>query len=541
MKKIFFSLLAIAAIASCAKTEDVYTPDDSEIKLAPVAAMTTKANVLNAIDGTAYPTAENFDVYAYWANEPAGSEFIDGTVYLGSPKAVEFKNKDEYWGGVTTYYWPKNGSLRFSCYSPSSVDMVHNLATDTYTVNGYVQPHETAKTWDLLVAPTSPSYTAQTAAANVAVEFQHALSWITIQVKAENDAATKAFDVKKVTINDVNTKANLSAAMADGISVNEWSAHSTPQGYVVYEGSKTLSTTAKVLENTTAGTLVIPQTTTSVTIDYVQQAMEGTPQLNDQTITLPLTLTDGTPWEPGKHYVYTLIFSVDEILINPSVQDWQDVTVTDIETSKTTQKVKTEAQLHAALANGADVILDADITLTASAKVNTGDVLLNLNGKSLVAPSTDALVVDNGATLKIVGNGNVKAATDENSSANALWVKHGNVTIEGGNYYVGADGADRNDCIYVGYAAGAANAASLVSSVTITGGTFEAAKEELGQYWVLNVQNDFYAAGSTIIVKGGQYKNFNPADNTSEGTGTDFVATGYKSVQNGDWYNVVKE
>ena len=105
----------------------------------------------------------------------------------------------------------------------------------------------------------------------------------------------------------------------------------------------------------------------------------------------------------------------------------------------------------------------------------------------------------------------------------------------------GADGAVRNDCIYVGSATGAANAASLVSSVTITGGTFEAAKKELGQYWVLNVQNDFFAAHSDIIVKGGQYKNFDPANNTSEASDPSFVADGYKSVKNGDWYTVVKE
>lgn len=541
MKKFFFSCLAIAAIAACAKTEDVYTPDNSEIKIAPVAAMTTKANVTAAIDGTTYPTGENFDVYAYWANEPAGSTFTAGTVYLGDPNAVEFKNKGAYWGGVTTYYWPKNGSLRFSCYSPASVDMTHDLATDTYSIDGYEHPNNTAVTWDLLVAPTSPSYTAQTAAENVAVQFQHALSWITIKVVAKDAAAAAAYDIRQVTINDVNTKADFNAAMADGISVNEWSAHSVPQKYIVYSGSETLSTTAEVIENTPAGTLVIPQSTTSVTIDYIQKAMAGTPQLDGQSLTLPLTLTDGTPWEPGKHYVFTLIFTVDEILINPSVQDWEDVTVTEIETSKAAQKVNTEDQLHAALANGADVVLDADITLATSAVVDNGNVLINLNGKSLVAPSTDAIVVKNGATLKIVGNGNVKAATDENSSANALWVRHGHVTIEGGSYYVGADGTERNDCIYVGYAAGAANAASLVSSVTITGGTFEAAKEELGQYWVLNVQNDFFAAGSDIIVKGGQYKNFDPANNTSEATDPSFVAAGYKSVQNGDWYTVVKE
>ena len=123
MKKIFFSFLAIAAIASCAKTEAVYEGADSEIKLAPVAAKQTKANVLGAIDGTEYPTAENFDVYGYWKNVGAGETYTDGQSYFGG--AVEFTNKGNYWGGVTPYYWPKNGALRFAAYSPADLDIAH--------------------------------------------------------------------------------------------------------------------------------------------------------------------------------------------------------------------------------------------------------------------------------------------------------------------------------------------------------------------------------------------------------------------------------
>ena len=52
MKKIFFSLLAVAAIASCAKTEEIYTGEQAEIKIKPTAAIATKANVTAAIDGT---------------------------------------------------------------------------------------------------------------------------------------------------------------------------------------------------------------------------------------------------------------------------------------------------------------------------------------------------------------------------------------------------------------------------------------------------------------------------------------------------------
>ena len=101
MKKFFFSLLAIAAIAACAKTEDVYTPDNSEIKLAPVTSLATKT-VYNAIDGTAYPTAEEFVVNAYW-------DGLNGEKDVKYLTNVVFENKGQYWGGqAATYYWPKN-------------------------------------------------------------------------------------------------------------------------------------------------------------------------------------------------------------------------------------------------------------------------------------------------------------------------------------------------------------------------------------------------------------------------------------------------
>ena len=108
MKKLFLSILAVATLASCTKDESFYTEQDSEIKLAPVASMLTKA-VPGAIDGTTYPADEHFDVYAYWKNEGAGSKFTDGTTeYLGQPKAgygVEFVKKgDWFWGGATAYY-----------------------------------------------------------------------------------------------------------------------------------------------------------------------------------------------------------------------------------------------------------------------------------------------------------------------------------------------------------------------------------------------------------------------------------------------------
>ncbi len=392
MKKIFISLLAIAAIASCAKTEDVFTEGDSEIMLSPVTALQTKANYLGAVDGIVYPTQENFDVYAYWKNVEAGEKFTDGSLFLESltEGGAEFTNKGNYWGGIDKYYWPKNGSLRFAAYSPAHLTVDHALLNDLYTVTGYEQPSKTADTWDFLVAPTSPSYSMMTATEKVAIEFQHALSWITLKVVAKDADAAQAFNIKKVTINNVNTKADFAASMLDGIQYNEWANQNTTAPVVVFEGSQMVTETVTNIESTVAGTIVIPHNTTTVTVEFDQYGLNGTADTPGMTVTLDLVLdTDNTPWEPGKHYNYNLIFGLDEILINPSVADWTEVEVGELDVDAV--NVSTEAQLVAAIANGGKVTLQNDIVLSDDKTISVvsgNTVVLDLNGKTLSNETT---------------------------------------------------------------------------------------------------------------------------------------------------------
>ncbi len=551
MKKIIFSLLAIAALASCAKTEPVFTQDNSEIKIAPVTSMTTKANVNGVIDETTYPADEDFNVYAYWANKPAGSNFeVDETNSANSAYLydVTFVNKGLYWGGETTQYWPKNGSLRFAAYSPSDLPatVAHDLAADRFDISGLTYPVSVDGTYDILVTPTSKSYTAQTAAANVSVVFEHALSWITFQLKS-TEAANAKFTVTDVIVNDVNNHGNLVADMKAGTKT--WTT-AMPQKFVVFNDANgsTVTTTEKVYENGKGkSVLVLPQPTTTVTIKFTQEAVGDAPALVGQEVTIPLTLDQDEPWVAGKHYTYTVIFDLDEILINPSVEDWEEVTVPEIDATAT--EAANQEELQAAVAAGRNVRLTDNINLTAPIEIGNSvvtkaagpvSVVIDLNGKNIIAESSDAIVVDNGASLEINGDGKVWAATNNASSANAVWVKHGNVTINGGNYYVGKDGAKRNDCIYIGAAAYVADAASKVSTVTINGGRFEAAAQEYNQYWVLNIRDEF--TSSKFYVKGGEFVNFDPSNNVSEGANTNFVADGYASyeLEAGVWTVVSK-
>ena len=351
MKKYILPILGLAALVACSKTEPVYE-ETGEIRFAPVTSLATKAKVMSAIDGITYPDDEWFKVTAYWANEDAGSDFASANEIVTYFSNKTFKKGASYWAGEPAAYWPKSGSLRFACYSPSDVAKVsHVLATDTYTITDYEQSNDTKKTVDLMVAPTPNSYDAKTGAENVTVKFEHALSWLSFQVVSDETAANY-FTVKKIVVNDVNTKGSLSAVMADTKSKN-WTL-STDDGdiksYDVFNGEVVATTTSGVdsegkavyIEDVTGGTLVIPQPTTSVTITFDQKA-EDNAVLEDQVITLPLTVIKEVmnddeavaveaDWEPGKHYIYTIKFAwedKDQILINPSVKDW-DVVSADV-------------------------------------------------------------------------------------------------------------------------------------------------------------------------------------------------------------------
>lgn len=532
MKKLFLSILAVATLASCTKDESFYIEQDSEIKLAPVASMLTKA-VTGAIDGTTYHEDENFDVYAYWKNEAAGSSFTeDVTKYLGDPVAgngVEFVKKgDWFWGGTTPYYWPKNGSLRFAAYSPADLkhEVKHDIATDTYTVLGYTQPYNTAETFDFMLAPTSVSYTSTTAVDDVDIVFEHTLSWITLMARAKDEVAAEAFTIHEIIINDVNTVADLTAAMP----VKTWSNWANAQDYVVRSAEDetiTVDEEAQLLDAEEFGTVVIPQATTTVTIKYTQNALEGTPALENQEITVPLLLDgNNTPWEPGKHYIYTLIFGLDEILITPAVADWEDVNVPVIDVTAT--EVSTAEDLISAVAAGKNVRLTSDINIDAPIVVNGGNVQVELNGKTITS-SVDGFEVKAGE-LTINGPGAVKAASTNGEPFSAVWA-YGSavVNINGGEFAIGYPENDYNDLIY----------AKENAKINIYGGKFFNSGKE--NSFVLNLK-DADRATAAITVYGGTFEKFDPANNASEGAGTNFVATGYKSVDNGDnTYTVVAE
>ena len=59
------------------------------------------------------------------------------------------------------------------------------------------------------------------------------------------------------------------------------------------------------------------------------------------------------------------------------------------------------------------------------------------------------------------------------------------------------------------------------------------------KYWTINKIDKYKDA--LIEVTGGKFYKFDPSNGMTEDPGQNWVASGYKSVQNGDWYKVVAE
>ena len=363
MKRLVIAALAIAAMAACTKSNVQYE-QPGEISLQPVTQKATKA----AVDGTYYPTETdyNFNVWAWWADMNAGTalaQFTSTTDYIAEGTFTARNNVS--WGGVTPYYWPTKGSLVFAGYSPASANGTFNFdfANKTFTATDYIQSNNIADAKDLMwFDVTNESYD-QNGAENkgVPVQFKHALSWLTFKFNLLSAATAEMWTITDVTLKGIEDKATFTAVKDD---TPEWSpAEKSAEemdvvnvynagegtGYTVayVNGGTVLPGTDVVAEGTNArnnAVLVIPQSCAPAVVDgnvttaadaelvitYNLKTYIGENNyLNDQTVTLPLNGSpiDGNKWEPGKHYIYTITFGANEILIAPTVEDWTDVPV----------------------------------------------------------------------------------------------------------------------------------------------------------------------------------------------------------------------
>lgn len=253
-------------------------------------------------------------------------------------------------------------------------------------------------------------------------------------------------------------------------------------------------------------------------------------------------------WKQGKKYIYTINFTkggnggYEETPVDPSkpevpgtptdtpvltgiefqvtVDDflYGDKYVNDMDTESTESVALTSANFLSKIAQGGSFILDEDVNLGDNSAVFTKDSKLNLNGhtvkggKAYVAGQTtgadiSALVVDNGATLTITGEGAVEGNTY------GVYAKKGTLNIEGGKY------SAETSAVQVAEA-----------TVNISGGEFSNTASDK-RYTINCIDANWNNSTAKVNITGGKYTDFNPANNAAEGAGTNFVAAGYKAVE----------
>jgi hypothetical protein len=182
---------------------------------------------------------------------------------------------------------------------------------------------------------------------------------------------------------------------------------------------------------------------------------------------------------------------------------------------------------------GGLVTLDGDIILNDYIEIRN-EVTIDLNGYNILHPMTspskypDVFEVMTGGKLTLIGEGIVIAENGYSVYAAGDSV----VTINGGTYISPVSAVD----------------ARKNASVTINGGTFKVDGSnnpdgDFGQKYTLNLRDkvgNYVGDTSEIVVKGGKFYKYNPAASESEPQVTNFVAAGYESVLEGDYY-IVKE
>ena len=357
MKRFFFiAAIAGAALVSCTKNEVAQVENQDAITFArPVTATATKA--VEIVDD--YPTEYNFSVFGHYftgiyTTIEEGQLYMDNveTAYSEEcvgwdPKAVE--------NGVN-YYWPKQGTITFAAYSPSSAE--EDMDEVSYTGRGiqfknFVVADKAEDQYDLLFSERAYNQTKADMTTEkdpykgVQIKFNHALSSIYFTVNTDIDYTPDNYEINvtKIELRGVKNTGIFDQGLVDANNritrVNtEWPGwtvldDSPVKTYVAFEGDQELTEKATPTENieerenlnNNTNLILLPQRLTNVKL-YVEYTIynNNTNAVVEQTAELPITQY-GTvaQWFRGNRYIYNITIGLDKIYFDPTVKPWENV------------------------------------------------------------------------------------------------------------------------------------------------------------------------------------------------------------------------
>jgi hypothetical protein len=158
----------------------------------------------------------------------------------------------------------------------------------------------------------------------IAAQMKHACSWITIKVAGDDVTANNW------TLNSLVVKTLKHSGSVDcGSATASWTLTGEKTDEVYYDAGTTFTKEYVKYEKTANNFIVLPQTPTSLDVTYTytsQEATGTTPAITlTETKNVPLTLINSlSVWSPGIHYIYNVMITATEILIDPVVVEWTE-------------------------------------------------------------------------------------------------------------------------------------------------------------------------------------------------------------------------
>lgn len=423
MKKIFFAVLALAGLAACSTDEVVSRPEGAVIGFDSFVNNTTRV----ATDLTSENLA-NFGVYGSVVN----SSNQQGMIFTNQEVTG---SKDNGYSYSPVQYWIADASYDFVAFAPyqtgDDATWTYAPAGDKDAYNGELSFNNAAAKGeqDLLFASAERTTgTLDATPQKVGFTFGHLLSKVAFKftnVFTDGNITLNVYDVKVT-----NAAANGTIEVADG-ATKTWNA----TGDYIRTFGKATADTSNLLANnggnfTTEHFYFIPAQRA-----YNIQFKVDVTQAGVLLQTYEHEVTANISIEKGKSYSISANLTPENVNPDPNkqlypiefkVNDVEDWTNANVALEAVT--VADAASLEAAVANGGDIRLTGDITLSGDElNVATGkNVNLDLNGKTLTVSALDP--IENNGKMTIA-NGKVVANYGEDTRR--CIYNYGEMTING--------------------------------------------------------------------------------------------------------------
>ena len=365
-------ILAVAAVAtvfaSCSNEEELANVGKSESNAIRFAGISGLSDTRTTPIGTHNLTSTNFDVMAFMSSDNA--LFMGGKHELGhADQGVKIVYKTSAWDYADpdkVAYWPTSGDVDFYAVSPAITDELVPLfaydmtsAAKTITYTTFDEYGSTGTNHDVMYAVTKGRNKENNGAMAVQMNFKHILSQVVF--KAKTTSSILEVDVQRVKIR--NFVVGGTFTLPDGEpAMSNWSLSGAAEGIytVKLDAANVVTKNAVVdLSDMNSPLMMIPQKLTkwstysagtAVSKHEADNANECYLEIlmklkqNDSYLigsaaeykTVYVPFDNATGWEPGKRYIYTLIFGggyddqgepiLSPITFDAATVDWVDAT-----------------------------------------------------------------------------------------------------------------------------------------------------------------------------------------------------------------------